>query len=38
MKGVKEYTEKILSHIPELYPGIDVVKLNVKEDHVHITW
>ena len=28
-KGVKEYTEKILSHIPELYPDIEVVKLNV---------
>lgn len=35
-KGVKEYTEKILSHNPELYPDIDVVKLNVQEDHVHM--
>jgi putative transposase len=35
-KGVKEYTEKILSHIPELYPDIEVVKLNVQEDHVHM--
>jgi len=29
VKGVREYTEKILSHIPELYPDIEVVKLNV---------
>ena len=35
-KGAKEYTEKILSHIPELYPDIEVVKLNVQEDHVHM--
>ena len=35
-KGVKEYTEKLLSHIPELDPDIEVVKLNVQEDHVHM--
>ncbi len=35
-KGVKEYTEKILLHIPELYPDIEVVRLNVQEDHVHM--
>jgi len=35
-KGVKEYTEKILSNIPELYPDIEVVKLSVQEDHVHM--
>ena len=35
-KGVREYTEKILLHIPELYPDIEVVKLNVQEDHVHM--
>jgi len=23
-------------HIPELYPDIEVVKLNVQEDHVHM--
>jgi len=28
--------EKILSHIPELYPDIEVVKLNLQEDHVHM--
>ena len=35
-KGVKEYAEKLLSHIPELDPDIEVVKLNVQEDHVHM--
>jgi len=35
-KGVKEYTEKILSYIPEFYPDIEVVKLNVQEDHIHM--
>ena len=36
VKGVKEYAEKLLSHIPELDPDIEVVKLNVQEDHVHL--
>ncbi len=36
VKGVKEYTEKILSYIPELYPAIEVVKLSVQEDHVRM--
>lgn len=35
-KGVKEYAEKLLSHLPELDPDIEVVKLNVQEDHVHM--
>jgi putative transposase len=36
VKGVKEYTEKILSTIPELYPDIELIKLSVQEDHVHM--
>ena len=36
VKGVKEYTEKILSNIPELYPDIEVIKLSVQDDHVHM--
>ena len=36
VKGVREYTEKILSHIPELDPDIEVVKTNVQVDHVHM--
>ena len=35
-KGIKEYTEKALSHIPDLDPDIEVVKVNVQEDHVHM--
>ena len=36
VKGVKEYTEKILSHVPELDPDIEVIKVNVQEDHIHM--
>jgi len=36
VKGVKEYTGKILSHIPELDPDIEVIKLSVQIDHVHM--
>jgi len=36
VKGVKQYTEKLLSHVPELDPDIEVVKLNVQEDHIHM--
>jgi putative transposase len=36
VKGVKEYTEKILSNISELYLDIEVIKLSVKEDHAHM--
>jgi len=36
MEGVKKYAEKILSHIPEFDPDIEVVKLNVQKSHVHM--
>jgi putative transposase len=36
VKGVKEYTAKTLSHIPELDPDIEVIKLSVQIDHVHM--
>jgi len=36
VKGVKEYAEKLLAHTPELDPDIEVVKLNVQVDHVHM--
>ena len=36
VKGVKQYTEKVLAHIPELAPDIEVMKLNVQDDHVHM--
>ena len=35
MKGVNEYVERILSYISELDPDIEVVKINILEDHVH---
>ena len=36
VKGVKEYAEKILLHIFELDSDIEVIKVNVQEDHVHM--
>lgn len=36
VQGVKQYAETILSHIPNLAPDIEVIKLNVQEDHVHM--
>ena len=36
VKGVKEYTVKTLAHIPELDPDIEVIKLSVQIDHVHM--
>ena len=36
VKGVKEYTAKTLAHIPDLDPDIEVIKLSVQIDHVHM--
>jgi putative transposase len=36
VKGVKEYVVKTLSHIPEHDPGIEVIKLSVQLDHIHL--
>ena len=36
VKGVKEYAQEMLAHIPGLDPDIEVIKLNVQEDHVHL--
>src|SRR3989304_10081280 len=36
VKGVKEYAGKILSHIPEFEPDIEVIKLSVQLDHIHM--
>jgi len=35
-KEQKEYMEKIPFHIPELYPDVEVKKLNIQENHVHM--
>ena len=36
MKGVKEYAEELFYHIPGLDPDIEVIKVNVQVDHVHM--
>jgi len=36
VKGVKEYAKEVLSHIQGLDPDIEVIKLNVQEDHAHM--
>ena len=36
VKGVKEYTHKTLSYIPELDPDIEVIKVSVQLDHIHM--
>ena len=36
VKGVKEYAEKLFSHMPELNPDIEVIKVNVQVDHIHM--
>lgn len=33
VKGVKEFAVKLLSHISELDPDIEVVKLNLRRDY-----
>lgn len=35
VKGVKEYARRFFARIPGLEPGIEVVRVNVQEDHVH---
>src|SRR5665213_1246391 len=36
VSGVKQYAETILKHVPNLEPDIEVIKLNVQLDHVHM--
>ena len=36
VKGVKQYAEQILVSIPDLAPDIEVIKLNVQVDHIHM--
>ena len=36
VKGVKEYLEKMLMHMEELDTDIEVKKVNVQDDHVHV--
>ena len=36
VKGVKEYAAKTLGYLPDLDPNIEVIKLSVRIDHVHM--
>lgn len=36
VRGVKEYADKLLAHLPDLDSDIEVVKVNVRLDHVHL--
>jgi putative transposase len=36
VKGVKEYTHKTLSYIPELDSDIEVIKVSVQLDHIYM--
>ncbi len=36
MQGVKQYAEKLLSHLEGLEEDIEVVKVKVQLDHVHV--
>ena|SRR5205085_3970731 len=35
-KGIKEYAHKLLTHLEDLEPDIEVIKVNVQIDHVHM--
>ena len=36
VKGVKEYADKLLANIPDLDKDIEVIKVNVRLDHIHM--
>ena len=36
VKGVKEYAEHLLRHLDNLDGDIEVIKVNVRSDHVHM--
>src|SRR5438876_450937 len=36
VKGVKEYADKLFTNFPDLDDDIEVVKVNVRIDHVHM--
>ena len=36
MRGVKQYAEKLIKHLDNLDPDIEVIKVNVQLDHVHM--
>ena len=36
VKGIKQFAEKVLSNIPNIDADIEVMKVNVQVDHVHM--
>lgn len=36
VRGIKQYTEKLIKHLDNLDPDIEVIKVNVPLDHVHM--
>ena len=36
MRGVREYTQKLLRNLDELDPDIEVIKVNAPLDHIHM--
>ena len=35
VRGVKQYTEKLIKHLDDLDPDIEVLKVNAQIDHIH---
>ena len=36
MRGVREYTQKLLRNLDDLDPDIEVIKVNAPLDHIHL--
>ena len=36
VRGVKQYAQKLIQHLDDLDPDIEVQKVNVQIDHVHV--
>ena len=36
VRGVKQYTEKLIKHLDNLDPDIEVIRVNAQLDHVHM--
>ena len=36
VKGVKEYADNLFTYFPNLHQDIEVIKVNVRIDHIHI--
>lgn len=36
VKGVKEYADRLFAHFPHLHGDIEVIRVNVQPDHVHM--